>query len=239
MRERFAMGSRCLLGLVAGPAEDSIGLRGRFSAESSPARLGRPETTAFDPCRSTRHIDLNALVSPNIGTIVAGLAVIVLALVLIVLIQARRLRRLGRRLDGLTRGSGERSLEAILDAHLDKVYAVAAELDDLAGRSSVLETNGRRAIQRVGLVRFNPFEDTGGNQSFSLALTDAGGDGFVVSSLHARTGTRVYAKSLVAGRADSALSAEEAEALRQALAEPIGQPGGSAPGRRDRAGAAV
>lgn len=164
---------------------------------------------------------------------------IVLALVLIVLIQARRLRRLGRRLDGLTRGSGERSLEAILDAHLDKVYAVAAELDDLAGRSAVLETNGRRAIQRVGLVRFNPFEDTGGNQSFSLALTDAGGDGFVVSSLHARTGTRVYAKALVAGRADSALSAEEAEALRQALAAPIGQPGGGSPGRRDRAGAAV
>ena len=164
---------------------------------------------------------------------------IVLALVLIVLIQARRLRRLGRRLDGLTRGSGERSLEAILDAHLDKVYAVAAELDDLAGRSAVLETNGRRAIQRVGLVRFNPFEDTGGNQSFSLALTDAGGDGFVVSSLHARTGTRVYAKALVGGRADSALSAEEAEALRQALAAPIGQPGGGSPGRRDRAGAAV
>ena len=164
---------------------------------------------------------------------------IVLALVLIVLTQARRLRRLGRRLDGLTRGSGERSLEAILDAHLDKVYAVAAELDDLAGRSAVLETNGRRAIQRVGLVRFNPFEDTGGNQSFSLALTDAGGDGFVVSSLHARTGTRVYAKALVAGRADSALSAEEAEALRQALAAPIGQPGGGSPGRRDRAGAAV
>ena len=164
---------------------------------------------------------------------------IVLALVLIVLIQARRLRRLGRRLDGLTRGSGERSLEAILDAHLDKVYAVAAELDDLAGRSAVLETNGRRAIQRVGLVRFNPFEDTGGNQSFSLALTDAGGDGFVVSSLHARTGTRVYAKALVAGRAVSALSAEEAEALRQALAAPIGQPGGGSPGRRDRAGAAV
>jgi hypothetical protein len=165
--------------------------------------------------------------------------VIVLALILIVLIQARRLRRLGRRLDGLTRGSGERSLEAILDAHLDKVYAVAAELDELAGRSALLETNGRRAIQRVGLVRFNPFEDTGGNQSFSLALTDAGGDGFVVSSLHARTGTRVYAKALVAGRADSALSAEEAEALRQALAAPIGQPGGGSPGRRDRAGAAV
>jgi hypothetical protein len=156
-----------------------------------------------------------------------------------VLVQARRVRRLGRRLDGITRSSEGRPLEAILDAHLDKVYAVAAELDELSARSAVLEANGRRAIQRVGLVRFNPFEDTGGNQSFALALTDSGGDGFVVSSLHSRTGTRLYAKPVVAGRSDAALSAEEAEALRQALATPLGQPAGGSPGRRDRAGAAV
>jgi hypothetical protein len=50
-----------------------------------------------------------------------------------------------------------------------------------------------------------------------LALLDAAGDGFVASSLHARTGTRVYAKALTGGRADGALSNEEAEALRRAL----------------------
>jgi hypothetical protein len=160
-------------------------------------------------------------------------------LVLTVLAQARGLRRLGRRLDGLTRNSDGRSLEAVLDAHLNKVYAVAGELDDLAARSAILEANGRRAIQRVALVRFNPFEETGGNQSFALALTDAGGDGFVVSSLHARSGTRLYAKTIVAGRSDAALSAEEAEALRQALATPLGQAAGGSPGRRDQAGVAV
>jgi hypothetical protein len=76
------------------------------------------------------------------------------------------------------------------------------------------------ALSRVGLVRFNPFEDTGGNQSFALAVLDGNGDGFVVSSLHARAGTRLYAKSVSRGASDSALSAEEAEALRQAMAKP-------------------
>jgi hypothetical protein len=76
------------------------------------------------------------------------------------------------------------------------------------------------AFSRVGLVRFNPFEDTGGNQSFALAVLDGNGDGFVVSSLHARAGTRLYAKSVSRGASDSALSAEEAEALRQAMAKP-------------------
>ena len=139
---------------------------------------------------------------------------------MIVSVQARRQARLRRRLDGVTRGAEGRSLEAILDAHLDKVLAVARELDELSARSAVLEADARRAVQRIGLVRFNPFEETGGNQSFALALTDRNGDGFVVSSLHARTGTRLYAKAIVAGKSDSALSAEEAEALRLALAKP-------------------
>ena len=85
-----------------------------------------------------------------------------------------------------------------------------------------MEAAGRRAIQRVGLVRFNPFEDTGGNQSFALALTDVAGTGFIVSSLHSRTGTRVYAKAVSGGRSDGALSEEETEALRQALGGPGG-----------------
>lgn len=98
---------------------------------------------------------------------------------------------------------------------------MARELDELAARSAVVEAAVRRSIQRVGLVRFNPFEDTGGNQSFALALLDAGGTGVIVSSLHSRTGTRVYAKSITAGRSDGALSEEESAALRQALGDPV------------------
>ena len=141
----------------------------------------------------------------------------VFVLLLVVLFQARRIGELSGRLEGITRGERGRSLESILDAHIDKVYAVAAELDELAARSAMLEANGRRAFQRIGIVRFNPFQDTGGNQSFALAMVDGQGDGFIVSSLHARNGTRIYAKALTAGQADAALSAEESEALRRAL----------------------
>ena len=70
-------------------------------------------------------------------------------------------------------------------------------------------------------MRFNPFEgDTGGNQSFALALLDGRGDGFVVSSLHARAVTRMYAKAVSGGASEAALSDEECEALRQAMAKP-------------------
>jgi Protein of unknown function (DUF4446) len=151
------------------------------------------------------------------------LAAVAVLLVLLVFL-ARQVGALRRRLDGLTRGATGRSLDAVLDAHIDKVYAVARELDELSARAAILEGVGRRSIQRVGLVRYNPFEDTGGNQSFALALTDGRGDGFVISSLHSRTGTRVYAKTVSDGRSDGALSAEEREALRLALAVPAPGP---------------
>jgi hypothetical protein len=166
--------------------------------------------------------DLNASVSANLGAIVAVLALAVVALVIVAILLVRRTSRLDRRLRGLTRGAEGQSLEAILDAHLDKVYAVARDLDEVTGRTEVLETVQRRAFQRIGLVRFNPFEDTGGNQSFALAVLDAHGTGFVVSSLHARAGTRVYGKSVAAGVSESTLSAEEAEAVRLALASGTG-----------------
>ena len=114
----------------------------------------------------------------------------------------------------------------MLGSHLERVRQVVGDVGAVAARAAVLERDQKASIGRVGLVRFNPFEDTGGNQSFALAMLDGHGDGFVVSSLHARAGTRVYAKAIAAGSAESALSDEEGEALRLALAKPAA--GGSA-----------
>ncbi len=139
-------------------------------------------------------------------------------LLLAVLLLLRRTRKTDSRLRGITRGAEGSSLEAVLDAHLDKVYDVSRELDELAARLAILEGAQRKAFQRVGLVRYNPFEETGGNQSFALALLDAVGDGWVLSSLHARSGTRVYAKAIKAGKADAALSEEETAAITRAMA---------------------
>ena len=152
------------------------------------------------------------------GVLLVALSIAVLVLLVLLLAVARRTRRIDARLAGLTRGAGGNDLEAVLDAHLDKVFAVARELDELTARTAVLEAAQRRAFQRVGFVRFNPFEETGGNQSFALALLDAAGDGWVLSSLHARSGTRVYAKAIKRGRADAALSDEESAAIGQAMA---------------------
>ena len=128
--------------------------------------------------------------------------------------------RLSRRLASITQGSDEQSLEAILGTHLERVRQVVRDLDQVAARTAILERDLRRSLGRVGIVRYNPFEETGGNQSFALAILDGNGDGFVLSSLHARAGTRVYAKAVKGGASEAALSDEETAALREALAKP-------------------
>jgi hypothetical protein len=97
-----------------------------------------------------------------------------------------------------------------------RVDALAAQMDGIARRLDADEATGRHAIQRLGIVRYNPFDDTGSNQSFVLAMLDAQGDGFVLSSLHSRQQTRVFLKQLAGGKAETALSTEESEAIRRA-----------------------
>ncbi len=159
---------------------------------------------------------LNLLVTQNGGVVVLVLALACAGLTIALAVVARRTIRLEQRLLGLTRGEDGRTLEGILDSHLDKVYDLADQVSVLSTRAGNLETRQTYAVQRTGLVRFNPFEDTGGNQSFALAMLDARGDGFIVSSLHARGSTRIYAKAVTRGAADVALSLEETEALRLA-----------------------
>jgi hypothetical protein len=144
----------------------------------------------------------------------------VAVLLVVVLLQARRVRRLAARLDGLTAASDGSSLEAILGQHLERVHGVVRDVGRLEARTVVLERDLRTTLGRVGLVRYNPFEDAGGAFSFALAVLDADGTGFVVSSLHARSGTRLYAKPIQAGRSDAALSEEEADAVKRAMTAP-------------------
>lgn len=74
-----------------------------------------------------------------------------------------------------------------------------------------------RALHWIGIVRFNPFSDTGGDQSFSVALVDGEGNGVVITSLHGRRETRVYAKPLEGWGSTYSLTEEEQEAIAQAL----------------------
>lgn len=107
-----------------------------------------------------------------------------------------------------------------LGAELGKRLAAAEmKLRGLEPRMEQLEDIAPRSIQKVGFLRFNPFERTGGDQSFVVALLDRDDNGIVISSLYTRDGVRVYAKEIRDGTSKHALSNEEQQALQQAISE--------------------
>jgi hypothetical protein len=77
-----------------------------------------------------------------------------------------------------------------------------------------LKKQNRFAVQKVGIVRFNPFREVGGDQSFSLALLDENEDGAVITSHYTRKENRIYGKPIKAGQSEYPLSEEEREAIK-------------------------
>ncbi len=118
----------------------------------------------------------------------------------------------------LTHGISASGLKSILEEHLKKIELISQKVADLEKRCDDIEKDGLLHLQKVGLVRFNPFSDAGGDQSFTLSILNDQNDGVIVSSLHGRDQTRIYAKPVKAGEGTKyELSKEEKEAIMRAL----------------------
>lgn len=108
------------------------------------------------------------------------------------------------------------NLEKTLTSHLKRVEQVDVKLNHLQQSYGELSIAAGLASQKISVVRFNPFGDTGGDQSFALAVLDSHNSGYVLSSIHGRSGTRVYVKPIDYGQSKYQLSKEEKQAYDQA-----------------------
>lgn len=96
----------------------------------------------------------------------------------------------------LTRSGKDLNLAEIFENIVKRQGIVDNKVEEALREISKLESSGRAYFQKYALVRFNPFEETGGDQSFIIAILNGQNSGFVISSLHSRNGTRVYAKQV-------------------------------------------
>ena len=116
--------------------------------------------------------DLNRALVDNLALVVGLLGVLIIGLAITAFVQSRRLRSATEAFRGLLSDGHGGSLQQVLEAHLGKVVEVGTQLERLSQLHEYLEVRSRGSIQHVGLVRFNPFEDTGSDQSFAIALLD-------------------------------------------------------------------
>ncbi len=96
---------------------------------------------------------------------------------------------------------------------LNQFKGLKEDFNKLSQEFNDLKENHQFTIQKIGLVRFNPFSEIGGDQSFSIALLDGNDDGLVITSFYTREGNRVYGKPIKQGNSQYALSKEENKAI--------------------------
>jgi hypothetical protein len=135
-----------------------------------------------------------------------------------------RLRNLERRYESLFSAEEEPSFAAALEQMALRFSKMNTRTERLVVRLDEMDRTLMRCVQGVGFVRYSAFEDTGGDQSFSLAMVDGDGHGVIVSGLYGRDATRVYAKPIESWTSSRTLAAEEEQALSKARRVVIAEP---------------
>ncbi|MDD3487233.1 MAG: DUF4446 family protein [Candidatus Moranbacteria bacterium] len=149
-------------------------------------------------------------------SIIGAIAVAILLFVWNMFLQIS-VSRVKKNQQQLFSGKSGMDLEKLILDHADNLKELDRDIQDLYGISNQIHNLASRSVHKVGVVRFNPFKDLGGDQSFSIALLDGQSNGMVVSGLHTREGNRVYAKSVERGKAvKHPLTEEEQEAIKKA-----------------------
>jgi hypothetical protein len=158
----------------------------------------------------------SVVIMNNLQYVLLGMtALILIALIIFININIK-LTKLNRRYRKLMQGMDGANIERLLVEHIEEVRQAVKKVDELSANCSQLNQFVKGCVQKVGVVRFNAFEDTGSDLSFALALLDQEDNGVVISSIYGRNENRVYAKPVSGGQSSYYLTAEEKTALQQA-----------------------
>lgn len=134
--------------------------------------------------------------------------IVVLGLLVFVIILSKRVTK-------LTKGKNGKSLESIISENNVLAKEIKDKLKNQELQIIDIKKDAMNNIQNIGVVRFNPFKETGGSQSFAIALTDKKENGVIISSLYTRDRVNVFAKPIVDGSSEYKLTEEEQTAIKQ------------------------
>ena len=128
-----------------------------------------------------------------------------------------KIKRLKSKYNRFMDGLSDVNLEEVVFDCIDKADGVVSKNKELEYHLNELERSLYYCIQKVGIIRYNAFDDVGSDLSFSIALLNNNDDGVVISSLYARDSSSTYAKPVTGGKSKYALSAEEIKAIDTAI----------------------
>lgn len=147
-----------------------------------------------------------------------GLSVASFLLLIYSLVLSRRLARINRRRNAKLEDGRVGEIIDFLTNQSDSLARLEARVDEMGARQVNMDRELGECLRKIGIVRFNAFDDVGGEQSFAMAMLDSNRNGVIISNIYGRQDSRLYAKGIVNGETERALSDEERKALEKALA---------------------
>lgn len=149
--------------------------------------------------------------------IIIGLAVIVLILLILTIVNIVQMRKLKKGYKAFMTGKDAKNLEDTLIKRLEQVDTLVESNDENNKNIKALSTNMQLTYQKMGLIKYDAFNEMGGKLSFSLAMLDKRDNGFIINAMHTREGCYTYIKEIVDGNSIIVLSGEEQKALDRAM----------------------
>lgn len=155
---------------------------------------------------------LNIVNSNQETVIIAVTAVLIIFFIWNIYITLN-LRNIKKKTRSFFAGKESKDLEEVIYTQIKNSNRINENIDKIYQENEIIRENINKCIQKVGTVRFNPFGDVGGNQSFAIALLDKSLNGVIILSLYSRDGVKVYSKQIIKGKSEYKLSEEEEKAL--------------------------
>ena len=144
----------------------------------------------------------------------AGLTAILLITILVMMIQMHKLKKKYRQ---FMDGKNAKTLEEAIMSRMDQLDHLISSSEKNEKDIQNIYNNMKLTFQKVGLVKYDAFQEMGGKLSFSLALLNETNDGFIINAMHSREGCYTYIKEIIDGNSIIQLAEEEKEALDMAM----------------------
>lgn len=138
---------------------------------------------------------------------------LLLLLILFYLSNRSKIKRLNNKYNRFMTGLSDRNIEELMDSIITMLEEIKNKDKEIEVHLNHIERNLAQCMQKVGVVRFNAFDNVGSDLSFSIALLDSYDNGFVISGIYSRDSSLTYAKPITAGNSKYSLSAEEIQAI--------------------------
>lgn len=147
-----------------------------------------------------------------------GLIIVILILFILYISNMVKLSKLRKSYKEFMKRLGNgNNVEEMLKKYMQSVDKVEKENKELENYCKEIDKNMGKCLQKIGMVRYNAFQDTGSDLSFTLALLDEDNSGVVLNGIYSREMSNIYAKPVENGKSPNTLSEEEKEAIKKAI----------------------